>query len=72
MRFEAFVFMIGERTNGDVRVHMRILGHEISDNGYGLIFLIIDAEENLIVGIVLDEGGLQVLVKVRVKAFQRS
>ena len=61
-----------ERTYSYAGVDMRVFRYEVSDNREGLVVLVVDTEEDFIVWVLLSEGGFQVLVKVRVKPFQRS
>ena len=61
-----------ERTYSYAGVDMRVFRYEVTDNREGLVVLVVDTEEDFIVWVLLSEGRFQVLVKVRVKAFERS
>ena len=60
------------RTYSYAGVDMRVFRYEVTDNREGLVVLVVDTEEDFIVWVLLSEGRFQVLVKVRVKAFERS
>ena len=53
-------------------IDIGVLCDEVSHDRKCLVVLIGNTEEYLVIGILLSEGGLQILVEVRIKSLQRT